>query len=157
MFNNSYIYIYIYLDDLTSISFTLIFFYSEKNLEILHSIFPHLFIVSASLQWRQLSLPEKLGTDLSNRVAAFGFEGELSKIVLSSGAGQGCGMPGRQRHVNRSRRGRHSASPHGLASHACPQLPTFTPPKASARIPICANVIALLMTINTAATACHEE
>lgn len=135
-------------------------FYPEKNLKI-RKFYPipssHLFIVSASLQWRQLSLPEKLGTDLSNRVAAFVFEGELSKIVLSSGAGQGWGMPGRQRHVNRSRSGRHSASPHGLASHACPQLPTFTPPKASARIPICANVIALLMTINTAATACHDE
>ena len=55
----------------------------------------------------------------------------------SSGAGHGCGKPGRHLQVNRSLTGRHSASPQGRASHAWPQLPTFTPPNASANIPIC--------------------
>lgn len=84
-------------------------------------------------------MPVKLGTDLSccmcPRDTTFDFDGEVIEAIYSFVAGHGCGIPGRHLQVNLSLIGRHSASPQGLASQACPQFPTFTPPKASARMP----------------------
>lgn len=92
-------------------------------------------------------MPVKLGTDLSCCVCPWDeddddddtiildFVGEVIEAIYSFVDGHGCGIPGRHLQVNLSLIGRHSASPQGLASQACPQFPTFTPPKASARIP----------------------